>query len=294
MNETAQRRPLAILWRGPLDSCNYACSYCPFAKHAPTTDMLARDQRALTRFVDWVRAESQFSLRILFTPYGEALIWPHYQQALVALSQLEHVEQVSIQTNGSGKMDFLADTDLRRVSLWISWHPTEIDLIPFAQKIAALHQKGVQMSIGAVAVPAHLEQMEALRREIPLDVPMWLNAEKPGVRYADIDRERWRNIDPDFDFELRRHRSAGQACTTGNDSISVDGDGEITRCHFVNGRLGNLYHDDLATLLGPSPCPRRTCECWIGYVHLSPLGLAEHFPEVQRLARIRKNPAQMR
>ena len=33
---SGMQRPLEILWRGPLDSCNYSCDYCPFAKRAAT------------------------------------------------------------------------------------------------------------------------------------------------------------------------------------------------------------------------------------------------------------------
>lgn len=286
MNSGVQR-PLEILWRGPLDSCNYSCDYCPFAKRAATKKVLEQDQRSLARFVDWVKTETRYALRILFTPYGEALIWPSYRQALVDLSHIPHVEQVSIQTNGSGPMDFLSAANLAKVSLWISWHPTEIQQIPFAEKICALHAQGVSLSVGAVAIPQHVEPIEALRNQIPSSIPMWLNAQKPGVRYSEKELQRFCAIDPDFDVDRRRHRSLGKECSTGYDSISVDGDGEITRCHFAPTRLGNLYSDDLSTLLSPRPCPRRTCDCWIGYVHLTELGLADRFPRPRRLARIR-------
>ena len=47
------RGHLSILWRGPLASCNYGCAYCPFAKKVDSRAELARDRRALERFVDW-------------------------------------------------------------------------------------------------------------------------------------------------------------------------------------------------------------------------------------------------
>lgn len=286
-NSQPFRRPLEILWRGPLDSCNYSCSYCPFAKREPSQTVLQQDRQALDRFVSWVSVSTRYALRILFTPYGEALIWPWYRQAMTRLSKLDHVEQVSIQTNGSGPMDFVEQADLRKLSLWISWHPTEIDRTPFADRVVQLSQKGVMLSVGAVALAAHLQDIEALRAALPHTIPMWLNAAKPGFRYTEEELQRWKAIDPDFDCELRRHRSLGKSCTTGTESIAVDGDGEITRCHFVDSRIGNLYSDDLDEVLLPNPCPRKTCECWIGYVHLVELGLASRFPNPTRLARIR-------
>ena len=289
----SQRRPLDILWRGPLDSCNYACAYCPFAKRAPSSATLDRDRQALLRFVEWVLADHGFSLRILFTPYGEALIWPWYREALVRLSSAPQVRQVSIQTNGSGPMSFLNEATRTKVSLWISWHPTEISLIPFAQKIERLHSQGTRLSVGAVAVPDHLEQVEALRRALPDSVPMWLNAQKPGVRYRDGELSRWRSIDPEFDLDRRRHRSVGRACMTGEESISIDGDGAISRCHFVGEVLGNLYTDDLETLLTPRPCPQQTCGCWIGYSTLAELNLRSRYCSDGFLARIRTLPQPM-
>lgn len=283
----SQRPSLSLLWRGPLDSCNYGCSYCPFAKRETSHAVRAHDQAALSRFVSWISHAQSWSLRILFTPYGEALIWPWYQAALVELSQLSHLTQVSIQTNASGSLSFLSDCNRSKVSLWISFHPTEVKLDRFVEKIHALHAQGIQLSVGAVAIPTHLSQVEALRTELPPDVPMWINAQKPGVSYRETERARWRAIDPDFDLELHRHRSYGKPCRTGEHVLSIDGDGAITRCHFIHETLGNLYQDDLATILMPRPCTRKTCECWIGYSHLVDLQLPQRFDPDRFLSRIR-------
>lgn len=278
---------LAILYRGRLDSCNYGCSYCPFSKRDPARRVLERDRRELARFVAWAEGEARWELEILFTPYGEALIWPHYQEALVALSRCAHVRQVSIQTNASGRLGFLDAADRGRVSLWISWHPTEIALDPFAARILELHRAGTRLSVGAVAVPAHLELVEALRVALPVEVPMWINAQKPNVRYAEAERARWRAIDPAFDLDVRRHLTRGAACLTGEDTVSVAGDGTITRCHFVDDVLGNLYRDDLGEILRPRPCSRARCDCWIGYSNLPSLDLRRTFSGDGLLARIR-------
>ena len=43
-------RPLTILYRGPLSSCNYGCEYCPFAKRHETNEEHAHDGAMLKRF----------------------------------------------------------------------------------------------------------------------------------------------------------------------------------------------------------------------------------------------------
>src|SRR5215213_7917665 len=100
---------LMILYRGPLSSCNYGCQYCPFAKRDETVAQLAGDRAALDRFVEWVKQQGDRGHRIsvLFTPWGEALIRPWYQEALVTLTHLPHVPKAAIQTNISCKLDWL-------------------------------------------------------------------------------------------------------------------------------------------------------------------------------------------
>jgi sulfatase maturation enzyme AslB (radical SAM superfamily) len=90
---------LTILYRGSLISCNYGCEYCPFAKRQQTAAELAIDQQSLERFVNWIAENSQHQFSILFTPWGEALIHQCYQQALVKLTQMPHVNKAAIQTN---------------------------------------------------------------------------------------------------------------------------------------------------------------------------------------------------
>src|SRR5262249_46300496 len=105
---------LSILYRGPLSSCNYACWYCPFAKDHETAEELAKDRRALERFVDWVASHPEHKIGILFTPWGEALIRRWYQRALVRLTNLAHVRRAAIQTNLSCSLDWSAACDKER------------------------------------------------------------------------------------------------------------------------------------------------------------------------------------
>jgi len=88
-----------ILYRGSLSSCNYACTYCPFAKTANTREELLADERQLERFVAWVGTQSDRRMGILFTPWGEALLHRYYRRAMLALAAMPHVYRVAIQTN---------------------------------------------------------------------------------------------------------------------------------------------------------------------------------------------------
>lgn len=269
---------LSILYRGPLSSCNYACAYCPFAKHAETSRELAEDRAALDRFVDWIERHPAYDLGVLFTPWGEALIRRWYQEALIRLTNLRHVRRAAIQTNLSCSLDWVEACDRERLALWTTYHPTEVTRDRFLRKCFELRERRVRFSVGIVGLREHLNEIEALRRELPADVYLWVNAykDRPGY-YGDEDVERCSAIDPLFPINNVRHPSLGKSCRTGHTVLSVAGDGTMRRCHFIKEPLGNLYQEDLERVLFPRPCTNATCGCHIGYVHLEELGLDRVF-----------------
>ncbi len=271
---------LTILWRGPLESCNYACPYCPFAKVKEGPAALARDRAPLERFVDWVEARGR-PTAVFFTPWGEALVRPWYQAALVRLSRLAHVSKVAIQTNLSARLDpWLDACEPSKVGLWSTYHPGEVPRARFVARALDGHRRGARVSAGIVGLREHLAEAEALRRELPPEVYVWVNAYK-RVRgyYAADEVARLEAVDPLFRLNTVKHPSRGRACRAGETVISVDGDGLVRRCHFVPAALGSIYDPGFEDALAPRPCPAPTCGCHIGYVHLEHLGLDRVFED---------------
>jgi MoaA/NifB/PqqE/SkfB family radical SAM enzyme len=281
---------LTLLYRGSLASCNYACSYCPFAKRRDTRATLARDAAELARFVAWAAGHSQTQaqpgddepppgLRILFTPWGEALVRRHYRDALLALAALPGVAQVAAQTNLSGPLAWLDAAPRHKLALWCTYHPEQVALDRFVQRCRRLLDLGVRFSAGVVARREHYAAIRALRAALPPQCHVWLNAydrRGPGY-YAPADLAWLDRIDPWFHHGHAPGSSRGKPCRAGEEVLAVDGAGDVQRCHFVPQRLGNLYSDGLAALLKPRPCSRIKCECFIGYVHRRDLPLYEQF-----------------
>jgi MoaA/NifB/PqqE/SkfB family radical SAM enzyme len=267
-----------ILYRGALDSCNYDCSYCPFAKRQSSREMLETDEQQLSRFVRWVGTQRSRRIGILFTPWGEALIHRHYQRAMTELSQMPHVYRVAIQTNLSAPTAWLAAADLRRVALWTTCHPSQIDVGRFLARCHELDAKGVRYSVGIVGRREHLDAMETLRAGLSPWVYLWVNAYKDEPRYYDAATvARIEAVDPLFSLNLRGHSSRDRECFAGETSFTVDGDGQMYRCHFLHAPIGNIYTDEVAEVLQPRLCPRGRCTCHIGYMNLKHLDLRKTF-----------------
>ncbi|WP_017602316.1 STM4011 family radical SAM protein [Nocardiopsis lucentensis] len=270
---------LTLLYRGPLASCDYDCPYCPFAKRRDTPETLCADRAALERFADWVADDAAHpgtGISVLFTPWGEGLVRSWYRATIRRLSHLPHVERVAIQTNASGRVEWLADCDLDTAALWTTYHPGQVTHERFAAKAHRLVELGVRFSVGVVGEPEHLSAARRMRAELPDHVYLWVNAAE-GRSYTDDEAAVWQEIDPPFHYSRTPHASLGLPCRTGDSVLSVDGEGNVRRCHFVDVPMGNLYDGSFAPRLGPVPCPKAACDCHIGYVHLETLDLYDVF-----------------
>lgn len=268
----------SILYRGPLSSCNYACDYCPFAKTRNTRAELEDDARRLERFVGWVEGRSDRRIGVLFTPWGEALIRGAYRDAMRRLSRMEHVYRVAIQTNLSYRADWVEGCDLGALALWTTWHPTQTSMSGFLERVRGYHDLGVSLSVGVVGFREAFEEIEVMRRELPPDVYLWVNAYKrePGY-YAEEDIQRIEAVDPLFRFNTQYHPSLGAACQGGASSFTVDGEGDVRRCHFIAEPIANIFEPGLDEALRPRACTNERCGCHIGYVHMDRLGLYETY-----------------
>jgi MoaA/NifB/PqqE/SkfB family radical SAM enzyme len=260
---------LNILYRGPLSSCNYECNYCPFAKRHETAAELKTDAAALARFVAWVAAQHESEFSILFTPWGEALIRPWYQQAIAELSHLPQIRRVAIQTNLSCRLEWLSACNVAKVNLWCTWHPSQTALGDFLAQTAELDRLGVAYSVGIVGIHESFAAIREARARLAPNVYLWINAFKDEPNYYTAEEiEFLASIDPHFRTNLTDHCTFGEHCGAGETAISVDGAGDIRRCHFVSTVIGNIYQPNWQQALKPRRCPNATCICHIGYIHL--------------------------
>ncbi len=272
------RLELTILYRGTLSSCNYVCSYCPFAKHGESPEELAEDRNGLERFVNWVQERQNDRIAVFFTPWGEALVRHWYRNAIVRLSHLPYVSKVAVQTNLSCCLDWIADADTSKLGFWCTFHPGQTTLKWFLRQCERLSQLGVAHSVGCVGLREHKSAIELLRRSLPHSTYLWINADKSDTsQYDDELINSFEAIDPLFPLNNRHYVTRGRPCRTGYQVVTIDSLGDVRRCNFVKDVIGNIYGEGLESVLMKRPCPNETCGCHIGYVHLEHLQLDRLF-----------------
>src|SRR5205823_1389154 len=159
-------------------------------------------------------------------------------------------DRASIQTNLSANMTWVQRCWLDRLALWATYHPTQTTRSAFVAKVCALHERGVRMSVGAVGLREHFEEVARLREELPQEIYVWLNAYKRVTHYyEDAEVHFLTGIDPQFPVNNQHHASRDEACFAGQTSFTVDGHGHIRRCHFVAEPIGNIADLDWRSCL---------------------------------------------
>lgn len=273
---------LKILYRGHLSDCNYTCEYCPFSMARNSKEMRDLDKNDLERFVAWVEKNSSAErpFEILITPYGEALIRKWYQEAVIHLSHLPHVNKIAVQTNLSCSAQWLKRCNKQSTALWATYHPEQVTEDKFVEKCATLTRMGIRYSVGVVGTQEHFERITAIRKRLPENVYLWVNAYKrmPDY-YSSNDIDFLTAIDSLFQDNLPDYPSLGRSCRTGKDVISIEGNGEVYRCHFIKTRRGNIFEDSLDSMLREEHCSKAICHCHIGYIHLDHLRLYETYAD---------------
>jgi len=269
---------LTILYRGQLNSCNYGCEYCPFAKQSANVEQLAEDKKALERFTHWIATQTGKAFSIFFTPWGEALIYDWYQEALTELSHKPNVQKVAIQTNLSGDLGWVKSANPETLAFWATFHPEWVSRTDFLSQCRILDDFKFRFSVGVVGFVKFKAEIAAFRQELPPHIYLWINAVKRELTtLALADRQFFEQIDPLYYLNTEYYPSLGYSCRAGSSVISVDGDGTMRRCHFIKEPIGNLYDRNFAQGLFDRPCSNATCHCHIGYVHLEYLQLDRVF-----------------
>lgn len=256
-----------IYYRGYLDFCNYNCFYCPFSKNKANQTSLDKDKMSLEKFYSTILSEKPETVFIL--PYGEGLIHNHYLNFIAKLSKLDFIKQIGIQTNASFKTENLLDIfnensgNLKKLNLWCSFHPSEVSISDFINKINQLKNYNINLTVGVVGNPGNIEIIRQLRELLPKSIYLWINSMDGMKRsYSNFEKDFFLSIDPYFNLELNKPSSNMDKCLGGKERIFVEASGKKLPCNISK---------------SASLCKAKFCSCFLSYSNRVDLELLGRF-----------------
>ena len=303
-------------WRRPLDVwylcdqmlCNFDCSYCVTSstrtaagkKVWATVDGPVRYRRVL----NWL-ADLDVRLRVRLSTNGEPFVSKDFLAGAARLSHAENLEFLEIVTNASyTKRQFLSWVEsvrVERLSVWATYHPTEIALDRFVEACRVAQDAGAFVVAHAILFPDNLDTFEALVEscqdaDITIDTTMGINM---NGQYPEQGHVPLAETHPDQLPYYHRHPAAlqavaqavsdwnGRPCSAGHDYIRIDEKANIYRCgpYALIGQepLGNVLDPDLSLELREAeyaPCRAHLpCICKEDYFHLEAARSELSFPK---------------
>lgn len=150
-----------------------------------------------------------------------------------------------------------------------------VSIDEFVNKVNQL-KASIDLCAGIVAIPEDLQDVIELRKKLPKDIYMWVNAkEKEKTRYTDPQIKSLIHADPLFSRELQKYRVQYGCCHAGTNNVFIRANGDVFPCHINKNRLFNIYTNSRPAL--PFQCDKKFCDCYLAYSHRSDSGLDRYF-----------------
>lgn len=265
---------IRIWYVAPQRLCNFHCTYCvstgEWAKDARIDWKRAEDPVNFRRTLDWFAAQES-PLGVRLATLGEPFASRQFLEGAAWLSNQPNIRFVELVTNASllkSRLRTFGQTaDLTRISLWATYHPTEITIDRFMGNVLAARDHGCFVVVNALLFPDTITGIEALRERtreegIHFNVDLGYHPEAdtgtysksadvvPLVDTADWHREALRlGVDPDLLSAnlVGLNDVTGQPCSAGHRYFFIGIDGDVYGCSryydLQHNRLGNVLDE---------------------------------------------------
>jgi len=248
--------------------CNYSCEYCPVVVFHRRSKAGHAQPHAFDHYpvAEWLRMFRQFPFRQIHLTVsgGEPFLdRENFHALLGGLSAMENVEATVI-TNGFWNPAHYAAIDKSRLSLVVTFHPSEIAVEKFLANLRRIRNSGFRIGmINFVLAPENMDPMESalclLERDgFFVNVSSMMSA---GIYSSRSERaeleldliERY-NTPCDNYFKLVQPRTLGSLCFYPAMTYSLLFDGSI-QVACLDSTARNLFTD------GIPPLPREAVPC---------------------------------
>jgi MoaA/NifB/PqqE/SkfB family radical SAM enzyme len=295
--------PLDVWYDCDLALCNFACAYCASVDRRSQHEIWA-EPGSLDRFLaitGWI-ARLPYHVRLRLQTAGEPFVAEDFLARAAWLTRQPALSFVELVTNGSllkqRMARQLAGAAFDRLSLWITFHHTEIAPEALVENARHAADAGAFVIVNALAFPdslAAIERVAALCRahglRFNLDMGYNLNAAYDGdfvpvlalrdpESGALLQRLLGRPVDRLQDELRLTARPLGELCSAGYDYIHVRSDGAVFPCrpYSIPGdrwRLGSALDAEFVPARRTDrdqPCAATgSCVCKEDFLHLARL-----------------------
>lgn len=275
--------------------CNFTCAYCSTAGVQGDRMWGTEDGAQVYRRIIEQIAALPRTIRLRMVTAGEPFVSKELLAGAAWLSHQPNIQFVELLTNGSFRdhqlRSFAAEAVFEKISLWITYHPTQIEAERVVAAARLASELGAFVVVHALLFPDTIEsttRLQALCREagIRTDVTSGHNYNGAYDGHSSLPIA---DTDPAWMASMYRHRGAlesmmlahgnlrGAPCSAGHDYICITPAGSVFPCYryaqnLPDTRLGNVLDDGFALRLREqeyAPCRLETgCYCKEDYFHL--------------------------
>ena len=168
--------PLDVWYCCDMTLCNFDCAYCvsgsPDKGGPRSRERLWQDDDSPQRFqriLGWI-AHIPFSVGLRLQTIGEPFVSDEFLRAASRMSREKNIRFVELVTNGSlltSRLTRMVDEyglDLSKLTLWITYHHTEISAERLVENAAYAQQRGANVVVNALLFPDTVESIAHLHR----------------------------------------------------------------------------------------------------------------------------------
>jgi len=175
---------------------------------------------------------------------------------------------------------FLSSVNTQKLGMGCTLHDSVIeDIDLFFNKVKKIHESGVLLYVGYVAVPQAIDRIaEYKRRCEEIGVPLILNSLQGSLKgfenadhekiyprdYTDSERQTlglfW---DTPHSYKLLIEASSpqGMQCSAGKNFIFIDRKGRVYPCNKIKKSIGSIYKGTIKFQKNDTICPSDRCWC---------------------------------
>lgn len=292
-------KPVYIVWF-MTNGCNYKCSYCFYRSHSGKEPLyneksLIRNPFAAPYIMkrlksknnfkhaflnyspeEWLKAFERLAPRstVLKMTGGEPFLdADNFKQLLDGLNQMEHIKSVRIDTNSSFNPEKFISIKESKIGLNISYHPKQITLDSFEDKIKKILDTGISIAmVNFVLSPSQLDEFERVKERMDklgvfTNANIFVETDGKQVEYG-YELYKKYNTQMDIDIKTGKVKTLGKKCSFPSFGYQMNPAGIINvGCYnfvvsdFVNKGLPRSFNR-------PMPCSRVHCGCIDQYAFL--------------------------